>query len=220
MRIKLLHCSFGALLAVGSFAPASADAQKLYRWVDQDGKVHYSDSLPAEEIDRARRELSLKTGSATGEVERALTAEQRAQAETANAQAASEAKRAEDARQSDSAMLAWYPTEQDLQHAFDERRALLEETLKATRIGIDSQRASFNALLVHAADQELAGRPVDAKTADSLKLLRGQIDGALEVQRRRESERAALDLEYQDTVARYRRLRDAAAAQLAAPAQG
>lgn len=207
-------------LIVGLCAAGAADAQKLYRWVDADGKVHYSDSLPPAEVDRARREFSLETGSPTGEVERALTDAERAQAAAANAQATSEAQRAEDARKLDAMLVTSYPTERDLQRVFDERRALLEETLKATRIGIDSQRASFNGLLAHAADQELAGRPVDPKTADSLKDLRSRLDGELEAQRRHEAARAALDLEYRDTMARYRELRGEPAARHDAPADG
>ena len=37
-----------------------ATAQKLYRWVDKDGNVHYSDQVPPDEIDQAREELNEK----------------------------------------------------------------------------------------------------------------------------------------------------------------
>jgi len=39
-----------ALLVVASFLPAAAQAQTtLYRWVDKDGKVHYTDAPPPQE---------------------------------------------------------------------------------------------------------------------------------------------------------------------------
>ena len=44
MRIYTVCLLSLALLATG------ADAQNLYRWVDKNGKVHYSDQPPPKEI--------------------------------------------------------------------------------------------------------------------------------------------------------------------------
>ncbi|HLU05516.1 MAG TPA: DUF4124 domain-containing protein [Woeseiaceae bacterium] len=45
MRILLLTAASLLLLSQAAFA---AENQKLYRWVDKDGTVHYGDSIPAE----------------------------------------------------------------------------------------------------------------------------------------------------------------------------
>ena len=79
-----------ALIAVLTTPPALA--QKLYRWTDKDGKEHYSDTLPSEAIDAAREELNKTSGSTVGQVERALTPEERA---TLAASAEAEAELAE-----------------------------------------------------------------------------------------------------------------------------
>ncbi|MBS7458991.1 DUF4124 domain-containing protein [Coralloluteibacterium stylophorae] len=197
-------------LALAAGAASAAD-QKLYRWVDEAGEVHYSDHLPPEEIDRARREISFTSGLAVGEVDRALTEEERTALAAEQARRAAEAASEDAVRQRDDVLLGSYPSEDDLRRAYDERAALLAETLKATRIGIDAQRQSLNSLLGHAADLELAGKPVNVKTLESLRAQREQLDQQLAALHDRETEQAALDLEYRDTVARYRELRDGAA---------
>ncbi|MDH4049806.1 MAG: DUF4124 domain-containing protein, partial [Gammaproteobacteria bacterium] len=52
MRFVLI--TFGCFLLV-SLAATAAETQKLYRWVDADGIVHYGDSIPAEYADIERQ---------------------------------------------------------------------------------------------------------------------------------------------------------------------
>src|SRR5690606_7884572 len=72
MRILSLAALSVALALALSGA---AEAQKLYRWVDKDGKVHYSDHVPPEAVDQARDELN-DQGLKVRSVERALTPEE------------------------------------------------------------------------------------------------------------------------------------------------
>lgn len=203
--MRMIATCIALALAAGS---AHAAEQKLYRWVDEAGEVHYSDHLPPEEIDRARREISFTSGLAVGEVDRALTDEERAALLAEQARRRAQAASEDALRQRDDVLLGSYPSEGDLRRAYDERAALLAETLKATRIGIEAQRQSLTSLLGHAADLEMAGKQVNAKTLESLRAQREQLDQQLAALHERETEQAALDLEYRDTVARYRELRD------------
>ena len=45
---------------------------KLYKWVDEDGKVHYSDKMPPDQIKREHQELN-QHGVVKETVKRALT---------------------------------------------------------------------------------------------------------------------------------------------------
>ena len=54
-----IYTGLVALLLMALLA-TPAMAQKLYRWVDKDGNVHYSDQVPPDEIDQAREELNEK----------------------------------------------------------------------------------------------------------------------------------------------------------------
>lgn len=153
----------------------SAAAPKLYHWVSADGKDHYSDVLPPEALSQARQEISAKNGATIGQVDRAMTPEERA---AAAAKAIVDAKAAEDAektRQGDQALLASYPNESDLQRHFDQQIAQQTETLKSIRVGMESQQQSLSSLLIDASNHELAGRPVPAKLADSITTTRKQV---------------------------------------------
>ena len=191
-----------------ALAAPTAQAQKLYRLVDKDGKVHYSDALPPEAVDQARRELSVKSGLTLGEVERALTDEERAAQAAAAAEAQTAAEREAQQRERDRILMASFPSEADLSRAYGERIKLLEETLKATQATIDGQRQSLASLLANAADRELTGQPIDARTVTSVRETQRQISLQQNLLQRREAERAALQLEYEATLARYRELRD------------
>ncbi|MCX8099354.1 MAG: DUF4124 domain-containing protein, partial [Casimicrobiaceae bacterium] len=68
-----------AIVLIASALAVAAQAQ-LYRWVDEQGRVQYSDTLPPQATDRARAKLR-PDGIVLEKVERAPTAEEkRAQA--------------------------------------------------------------------------------------------------------------------------------------------
>lgn len=69
LRTSLIALLITALLA------SPVMAKKLYRWVDKDGNVHYSDQVPPDEIDQARDELNAK-GVVVDSVTEAATAAQ------------------------------------------------------------------------------------------------------------------------------------------------
>lgn len=209
--MRASHSAIAIALGLILAAPA-AQAQKLYRWVDKDGKVHYSDAIPPEAVDQARRELSAKSGMTVGEVDRALTDEERAALAAAAAEAKTAAELAEEQRQRDEVLMASFPTEGDLQRAYDERIKLLEESLKAAQATIDGQRQSLASMLANAADRELNGQAVDAKTVGNVREAHRQVQLQQDLLQRRELELAALRIEFDTTLARYRELRDAKAA--------
>ena len=208
----------GIVLFAFCVASTLAEPAKLYRWVGTDGKVHYSDQIPPEAIDQARQELSTKSGLTVDQVARALTPEERA---TAAAKAAADAQAAqtlENAKQSDQVLLASYPAEADLKHAYDQRITLQAETAKASRIGIESQQENLSSQLIRASNLELNGKPVDAKLADSIQLARKQLVAQQTLLQQQIAEGAKMQNEYQSTLEHYRSLQSAAAAAAAPPA--
>lgn len=215
MHLHRILATAVALAVLGS-GPAVAQ-KKLYCW-NQDGKKVCGDALPAEAADSARTEISAKSGLRTGQVSRALTDAERSTAaigaEAARQQAEAEAME----QRRDLAMVESYMTEADLRRAYGERTELLDETLKASSLGLSNLRLSLLSLLRQAGDKELASEPVPKRLADSIRhqhdeLLRQQ--QILVVQRK---DRAALDSELDDAVSRYRALKAPAAGATATPA--
>ena len=207
--VLLAACVAGAALA--------ATSPKLYRWVGADGKPYYSDQVPPEAMDKARQELSVKSGMAIGQVDRALTPEERAAAAAKADADAQAAKTQENTAKNDQTLLISYPTEADLKRAYDERVTLQSETIKATRIGIESQQQNLSSQLISASNLELTGKPVVAKLADSIQLARKQLLDLQALLVRHAAASTALQSEYQSTLEHYRSLQSAAAASRSTP---
>jgi hypothetical protein len=202
MRVPALLTS--ALIL--SLLSAPVLAQKLYRWVDAEGKVHYTDALPPEAVDQARDEIN-SSGVTVNRVERALTEEERAAKRIADAEAERQANLKAEQDKMDAALMGSYATEADLARAYRERFDLLDQSLEAARVGIRSQEKSLEDQLAHAASLERGGKPVPATVQSSIAASRKQVEDQREYLRRREAELQNLQAEYDRILQRYRLLK-------------
>lgn len=195
-----------AIALLSSTGTAAAQAKKLYCW-NEGGRKICGDALPPEAAQSARTEISEKSGLPTGQVPRALTDAERAAAAgtAAQAQAVADAEAARQRR--DLAMVESYDSEADLRDAYGNRISLVEASLKASALGETNLRRSLASLLSQASDQELAGRPVGTNL---LAIIRSQHDQLLQLQRivqQQRQDRAALDAELVEALARYRAIK-------------
>src|SRR5690606_9917357 len=113
-----------------------------------------------------------------------------------------------------------------------ERTTLLDETLKASRLGASNLRLSPLSLLRQAGDQELAGAPAAKRLPNSTRDQPALLPHRQPILHGQQQDRAALERELQDAVQRSRDMTakasgaaatpapDAAAAKPAAPAAG
>ena len=204
MRKILSLAVMAAVLAAGAASAQDATkGKKLYRWVDKDGKVQFSDALPPEAVDQARTEINASSGVATGTVERALTAEERAAKEAHEAATASATKEAERVKQTEEAMIASFQNEEELKRSFKVRTELLQQTLNAIEAGIGSQRASLASLLADASEAELAGKPVNVKQARSIGELHVEMAKQQQMLVLKQGELVDLDKELERLVLRF-----------------
>ena len=208
-----------ALALLGS-GPAVAQ-KKLYCW-NENGKKVCGDALPAEASDSARTEISASSGLRTGQVSRALTDAERSAAAVAADAARRQAEAAAMEQRRDSAMVESYVTEPDLRRAYGERTELLDETLKASTLGLSNLRLSLLSLLRQAADRELAGEPVPKRLASSIRNQHDELLRQQQILASQRLDRAALDAELADALQRYRKLKappdQAEASRVAGPA--
>ena len=111
------------LLAAGLVAATPASAE-TYKWVDEKGRVQYTDRLPADAVNRGMVELN-KQGMTRKITEPALTPEQRkAQEEKLEQQRQAERAFAEKRRQ-ENALLSSYTSENDIDLARRRNLALV-----------------------------------------------------------------------------------------------
>ncbi len=207
MNGKLLCLLVMLAVAATGLANAQSDkGPKLYRWVDKQGKVHYVDALPPEAVDQARREFSAKTGTATGSVDRALTAEERAQLAAAEKAAAAAAAVSNEQKRQEKIMMASYSSEDDMRRAYAERIGLLKVTLESTDISIKNLRENLATMLSQASDTELEGRRVAADRAKMIRELHVEQIKQHGMQGTRRADLQALTGESERVLARYREL--------------
>jgi hypothetical protein len=210
--------SLALALAIGVAAQASAQTKgpKLYRWVDKQGKIHYDQALPPEAVNEARREFNATTGTSVGQVDRALTPEER-DALAAAAVAKAEAERAaNEQKRMEDVMMASYETELDMRRAYGERINLLTMTIESTDISIRSLSENLATMLGQASDTELEGRRVLDERQASIREIHAEKVKQQVLQRGRRADLAALNAEFARMLVRYRQLRAPATA--AAPA--
>ncbi len=212
-RILLTAIAVGVAALVGSgglHAQAKAGSQKkIYCW-NENGKKVCGDALPPEAADSARTEISAKSGIQTGQVSRALTEAERAAAATAADAANRQAEADAMVLRRDLAMVESYMTEADLRRAYGERTALLDETLKASKLGLSNLRLSLLSLLHQAGDRELAGEVVPKRLANSIRSQHDELLRQQQILVVQEKDRAQLELELNDAVTRYRALKSPA----------
>jgi hypothetical protein len=123
----VLACLAGAF-AFGSGAPQA----QLYKWTDANGKVHYSDTVPPSDVDRARRELR-KDGTVKKEIERAQTPEERRAAAARAAEEEKERIAKADRERRDKALLATYATLADFDRVRDRALAVASGEIQALK---------------------------------------------------------------------------------------
>lgn len=198
--------AFAILLPVLFAAAMPATAQKLYRWTDKDGNVHYTDQLPPEAARDQREELN-KQGMTVNRTERALTPEEQAARAAENAKLAEQQRLDEEKAKMDAVLVGSYPAEADLQRSYKERFDLIEQSLESARVSIRSQEKSLADMLAHAADLERNGKPVNQTVIDSITQTRAQVAEQRGYLARRETEGAALRAEFNALVKRYRELK-------------
>jgi hypothetical protein len=127
--LALMALAALALPSLGSAQPK--ETPKLYKWVDDQGVVHYGDTIPPEYANRDRSVLNnrgVRVGFEEGEItdeERAVIARKEADAEAARAAKLEEARR-------DRSLLETYNSVADIEELRDRRLELLESQIKVT----------------------------------------------------------------------------------------
>lgn len=109
---------FRILLAIplAGLCAASASGAELYKWVDPQGKVQYTDRLPAEAVNRGNVEMS-KQGVARKVTEPTLTPDQRRAMEERIAREREAEKAVLDRQHQENALLSSYTSESDIEVA-------------------------------------------------------------------------------------------------------
>jgi hypothetical protein len=184
----------GALIVAAQVAFASLANAQLYKWTDENGKVHYSDSVPPSANDRARKEIR-PDGVVKKQVDRALTPEERRIA----AQKAAEEEKVriakEERERKDKALLTTYATLVD----FDRVRDRAVAQADAEIVALQKQEANEVAQRADLQKQldALGKKTVPVKLAKDVENADRELAVARDQIQKKTKDRAALVANYQ-----------------------
>ena len=159
MRIWLT--SIAVLMLIPVAAAAAENTQKLYRWVDSDGIVHFDDTIPVEFTDLERQVVN--EHGITVEVLRAKQTDEEI----------AEEKRQEDLRiadavqlQKDQALLATYLSVDEIVLHRDRRVELFQAQSRVTELYLRNLRRRLTTLETEASNYQPYNDDPNAKTID------------------------------------------------------
>ena len=182
--VAALTAFIAALTMLASSGPARA---ALYKWVDEKGVVHYTDTLPPEAIDKARIELN-KQGIEVKKTDKALTPEQRRAMEQEAHKQKELARQQEEVARRDRALLSSYTSEGEIDLARKRSLQTIDNVLQST-LAYSDQLAKRK-IELEAKKEEMKGKPIVAVFDRELESIESELARQAELieQKKRETE--------------------------------
>ncbi|MDH3452496.1 MAG: DUF4124 domain-containing protein [Gammaproteobacteria bacterium] len=184
-------------------SPASA---KLYKWVDEDGNVFYSDKIPPEQSTK-RHQLLDDRGIVRENVRRAKTPEELAE-ERRQKELQAERDRIERAQAvRDQILLETFPTERDLIIARDDRLASVDSAITLASKTLEELRSKYDVLDSKLKSLQAERQPIPGNLAIDHRRVSGQVNAHSRALASRQEERDNIVAQFEADLIRYRELR-------------
>jgi len=181
----------GAWLALGAQAVAAAG---LYKWTDDHGMVHYSDTIPPEAVDKGTVVLD-KQGRQVKKIERALTPAEVKEKEADEERQRAIAKAREERARKDLALLQSYSSAEEIDLARTRALSAVEAQLKSAE--------SYNADLARRLDglekqkAASAGKPVPFTLEHEISAINDEMGRQARVIAQKKDEMATITAKYE-----------------------
>jgi len=184
-----------------------AIAGKLYRWMDENGNVHYSDKIPADQARRARSQLD-KRGLEVRQINAAKTPEELAkEAELKRLQAEKKRLIAEQ-RARDNVLLRTFRSDDDILMTRDGKLSSLDNSIKIIRTNIRRLKLRLADMQKRAANKERGGKRVSKNMLRDIESTRKQLKDSYASVIKREQDKQVITDKYAADLARFRALRN------------
>ena len=186
-----------------SITPVQA---KLYKWTDENGKVHYSDKVPPQHSKHKRDELN-EQGITVKKIAAPKTAEQlKKEEQQAKIRAEQERKEQKQARY-DQMLLNSYLSEDGLINARDANITAVENVIQASNDTLKNQEQRLMDLRKSAANYERSGKPVPEGILKQIKNTQEQIQRTHDYIATKQGEQETTRKKYEKDIQRYQKLK-------------
>jgi hypothetical protein len=198
-----------AALAAGLLVGAAgvSDARQLYRWVDEEGNVHYTDSLPPTASRHGHTELS-ESGVPIRRVEAAKTAEEIAREQELERLRQEQQALIEQQQAEDRVLLQTYRTVDDVIMVRDGKLSSVDVGIQVIKRNIRRLQDRWTELQGEAGKQERAGLPVGDHIIQRIDDTERAIQNALGDVAAREQQKQAIEQSFAKDLSRFRKLND------------
>jgi len=211
-QIPGIRKSLPILLAalIMSLLLASAEAGKLYKWVDENGNVRYSDQIPPNQAKREHSQLNSQgvvvTTQEAAKTEAQLAAEAKVKREK-EAREAEEARLKKIQQQKDQVLLMTFSSEEEIELARKDRLEVLESVIQLIRNSIESTEEKLTVLQNNADSNFLSqGKEVPGGLAQKIEHFTRKIETRTQQLEQKVNEKAKINEKYELDLARYRQL--------------
>ncbi|MEN8179076.1 MAG: DUF4124 domain-containing protein [Pseudomonadota bacterium] len=148
------------ILSVGLSAPLQAG--RLYKWVDDEGRIHYSDRLPPADSTRPHSQLD-ERGITVDSVGAAKTAEQIRQEAEVERLRQERQRLIDEQRMADRVLLRTFRTEDDIIMTRNGQLQAVDSYIKITQSNIKRLKLRLEQMQRDAAARELSGKRISKK---------------------------------------------------------
>lgn len=151
-----------ALLLILAVVTVSAAHAKTYRWVDENGRVHYGDRIPAK---YAQQEVqTLNDRGVVVEEKNAPKSTEELAAEQAQREAEAEAKRKQDEQNRyDQFLLSTYATQDQILRRRDDQLAILDARIASGEKSVGESKSTLSSLKAREDKLKSEDKPVPEK---------------------------------------------------------
>ena len=186
----------------------AADSQtKTYRWVDDQGVVHFGDSVPPEYADKEKQIVN-EQGVHVGVIRGKKTAEELAE----EARQARLDEEREKKRRADQALLATYLTVEEIEMHRDRRVELLKAQNQVTELYLRNLNRRLEWLMADAQEYQPFSEDPDApmmpvELNEDIEDTRGRIDRYNKLREKNEEQASMIRARFQEDIDRFRSLK-------------
>ena len=205
MRFALRNVFSALLSCTLLYGPVAVAG--MYKWLDDEGEIHYGNSVPPEFAGKERRELN-ERGRTIKIHDAAKTPEEIAEAERLEAIRLEQERRVAEQARKDHVLLATYSSEDDMLKTRDGKLSAIEGLIQLTQRRITSMNRRMKQLTEDAADFERGGKPVPDVLTRQIDNIRTQTVENKSFILVKKQEQDEINLMFQEDIARFRELRD------------
>ena len=208
------YVRFKGLLALGILffvIVTSASAATLYKWVDENGEIRYSDRLPPSQVKHKRETLN-EQGVVVDTTEAAKTGAERKAQEDAKrvleAQLAKEKRLKAEQDKHDRVLLLTFSSEEEMETVHQDRTEVINSVIRLIKNSLTTTEERLIKLEERADSAYISkGKTVPGGLAQNIEHFSRKITNRKEQLRLKEQEKSKIDQQFETDLARFRLLK-------------